>query len=159
MDVIDYPLAAGLKINFAKRIIVHSMGEYIISDKDALTRHASEHLAHEKLSVHALATPGGDIIRCRRDDQGAAHARGYNSSSLSIEALVPGTHDYTTFLKAIKKDWVSKEQYEAILFQCQEWMGIWPIEAIERHSDIDPERKKDPGAGFPWDRLKKDLGF
>ncbi len=158
MNVIEYPLAAGLKINFPKRIIVHSMGEYI-KGADGVTRHAKEHLAFEKFSAHVLACNFGVLIRCRRDDQGAAHARGYNSNSLGIEALVPGVHDYESFLEAIKKDWVSAEQYESILAQCQEWCGIWPIESIDRHSDIDPGRKKDPGAGFPWEQLKKDLGL
>lgn len=158
MKVIDYPLSAGLKINFPKRIIVHSMGEHIVG-ADGVTRHASEHLAYEKFSAHVLAAPNGDRYRCRRDDIGAAHAKGYNANSLGIEALVPGTHDYASFLKAIKGDWVSPEQYQSILAQCQEWIGIWPIERIDRHSDVDPERKKDPGTGFPWEQLKKDLGL
>jgi N-acetyl-anhydromuramyl-L-alanine amidase AmpD len=77
---------------------------------------------------------------------------------LGIEALVPGTHNYATFLKKIREQWVSENQYQCILSQCREWYGAWPIERIDRHSDVDPARKRDPGTGFPWTRLRADLG-
>jgi N-acetyl-anhydromuramyl-L-alanine amidase AmpD len=158
MNIISFPLQGGLRANSPKRIIIHSMAENVIGE-DGIIRHASRHLEHEGYSAHILACPNGDKYRCRHDKQGAAHAKGFNDNSLGLEALVPGTHDYASFLKAIKEQWVSKEQYQTILAQCREWYQLYPIERIDRHSDVDPQRKRDPGAGFPWEQLRKDLGL
>lgn len=157
-SVTEYHLSGGKKTNFPELIVVHCMGEHI-QGADGLIRRAHEHLAFEGFSAHVLVSPNGDLIRCRRDDQGAAHAKGFNENSLGIEFLVPGRHDYTSFLKAIKVPWVAEAQYQSGLAQIREWYETWPnIKSIVRHSDIDPTRKRDPGSGFPWERLLKDLG-
>jgi hypothetical protein len=159
LKIIEYPLTGGKKINFPELIVVHSMGEHVIGS-DKLIRHAPAHLAYEGFSATVLVCPNGDRIRCRRDDQGAAHAKGFNDNSLGIEFLVPGKHDYISFLKMIKEPWVSEDQYQSGLEQIREWYETWKgIKRIARHSDIDPSRKRDPGDGFPWERLRKDLGL
>src|SRR5210317_1860024 len=101
------PLEAGSKHNRPKMIVVHSMGEFLL---DPHPIHATDFLEKIGLSAHALVAPSGNIYICRDDDQGAYHAKGYNTDSLGIEFLVAGHHNYGSFLETIKTDWVTDEQ-------------------------------------------------
>lgn len=157
-------LPKGARTQTPTRIVIHAMGEYIRYEGEVL--HAVNFLAMVKygdkhgLSAHILGCPNGDIIRCRRDDQGAYHASGYNEDSLGYEFLVPGIHDYASFKKTIERPYLSPVQYKAgAHFIKDEWIIKRDIMLVDRHSDISPERKADPGAGFPWERFKKDLGL
>lgn len=148
------PLEAGNKNNRPKMIVVHSMGEFLL---DPHPIHATDFLEKIKLSAHALVAPSGDIYICRDDDQGAYHAKGYNTDSLGIEFLVAGHHDYGSFLETIKTDWVTDEQWDAGVQAVRYWMESYdiPIHKVVRHSDISPGRKVDPGVGFKWDKFKE----
>ncbi|MCP4433459.1 MAG: N-acetylmuramoyl-L-alanine amidase [Gammaproteobacteria bacterium] len=150
MEIISRKLVyGGSKTNKPDKIVVHSMGENIKNND--ITYNAFEWLKFLKLSAHALVTPNGDIIRCRDDEQRAWHAKGNNTNSLGVEFLVPGIHDYGTFLEMIKTDWVSKEQYQAGVELLKQWIEKYDIENVFRHRDLSPGRKVDPGDGFKWD--------
>jgi N-acetylmuramoyl-L-alanine amidase len=147
-------LHRGAKHQEPSRIIIHAMGEYIDGT------HASSFLRNVGLSAHILVCPDGKIIRCRQDNQGAYHARGHNANSLGIEFLVAGDHTYGTFSEAIKKPYLADGQYEAGMeFVRDEWFIKKGIRQMERHSDVSPERKVDPGEGFPWERFKREVGI
>jgi len=151
-DMLDH----GEEGNNPKLIVVHSMGENI-DDGKSITP-ARDFLDDYKLSAHVLCKPDGDLIRCRSDEQTAWHARGHNRNSLGIEILVPGIHNYSTFLKAIKKvRWATEEQMVSTAAQVREWMDLYdiPISKVVRHSDLSPDRKVDPGTGFNWVRFKQ----
>jgi len=139
-----------------KRIVVHAMAEYIKYGEDVL--HAYDFLKVVGLSAHSLITPSGVNIRCRKDGQIAYHAKGYNVDSLGIEFLVPGVHDYESFLDEMENDYLTPVQYKAGLIQIGEWLETHDIQHVDRHGDLDPARKSDPGAGFLWRRLLKDIG-
>ena len=150
------PSKYGSATNTPNRIVVHSMAEYI---KDDVQYYATEWLNKLGLSAHALVTPDGIVIRTREDSQGAWHAKGFNLNSLGIEFLVKGVHNYQSFTDTIKTDWVTPEQYSAGLEQIKEWIGLHSIQKIERHSDLSPGRKVDPGQGFPWEQLLSEIFF
>ena len=135
-------------------IVVHAMGEYIMNRDDQFV-HASTFLNDYKLSAHILVTPGGDLIRCRSDNKIGWHAKGHNTSSLGIEFLVPGEHNYVTFISAIKEPYLTKTQYAAGVDAIIEWRNLYKIQKVDRHSDLSPERKVDPGDGFPWNDFKQ----
>lgn len=149
MNIIQSPLEYGASKNRPRRVIVHSMGEFLL---DPHPIHATDFLAKLGLSAHALVAPSGDVYICRDDDQGAYHARGYNKDSLGIEFLVEGHHDYGTFIEKIKSPWVIEEQWKTGVECVRRWVQAYniPRDQVLRHSDVSPGRKVDPGAGFLW---------
>ena len=155
LKVERFPLEGGAKKQTPTTIVVHAMSEYLIVNGKNV--HAPEFLKSIGLSVHACVTPAGIIIRSRDDTQGAYHARKHNKNSLGIEFLVKGNHNYSSFSKAIKEDYVTPEQYEAGIALVKEWIELYKITDIVRHSDLDPERKIDPGVGFNWGKFISDV--
>ena len=145
MKVHEIPLEKGSSYNLPSKVIIHAMGEFIHYDDKIL--HAVDFLREIGLSAHALICPDGSIIKCRETTVGAYHAKGHNTSSLGVEFLVLGVHTYGSFIKAISEPYLTDAQFEAGIYLCQQWaVG----RDIVKHSDIDPDRKKDPGEGFPW---------
>ena len=144
-------LPHGSDTNNPSRIIVHAMGEWILYGDEPMF--AANFLDEIGLSAHALIGSQGEVIICRRDTEGAYHAKGHNTDTLGVEFLVPGKHDYASFVEAIKEPWVSDAQLEAGVSLIRRWKQRWDIKTVVRHSDVDPERKVDPGDGFPWERL------
>lgn len=133
------------------RIVVHSMAEYLFHDGEWM--HASDFLNAIGLSAHALVCPDGVVIRQRRDDQVAWHAKGFNQNSLGCEILVQGRWDYDSWRERIRTPFVKSNQWLAGCEFVRNWVNNWGILQIDRHSDIDPSRKPDPGEGFPWEQF------
>lgn len=134
------------------RIVIHAMSEFING------MHAVDFLKNIGLSVHAMVAPDGKIIRCRRDHQGAYHAKGANTNSLGVEFLVPGPHTYASFLEDIQHDYISVEQYDAGVWLLKNWLRKFDIIEISEHRYISPGRKYDPGPGFPRKQFEEDIG-
>ena len=157
MKTADMPLPAGRSKQEPGRIVVHAMAEYI--DTDDRDYDARSWLDKLGLSVHALIAPSGVVIRCRSDYQGGYHAKGYNTDSLGVEILVPGLHTYETFLDALQTPYYSTKQSSALVELVRGWLGRHAIEEGNRHSDLSPGRKVDPGAGFPWAQFCTGIGI
>ena len=173
-------LLRGAKKQYPSRVVVHAMGEYIWWQGHRLHKeggyiHAVDFLRdieyqvrngktkqmewRQGLSAHILVCPNGDIIRCREDEQGAYHASGFNNDSVGIEFLVAGEHNYGSFEKAIAKPYLTEEQYQSGLqFVRDEWFLKRGIMVMDRHSDLSPGRKVDPGEGFPWEQFLREVG-
>jgi len=151
-------LGDGADFQTPNLIVVHAMAEYIKFDKRVV--HAVDYLDEIGLSAHSFIAPNGTIFRCREDDQGAYHALGHNKNSLGIEFLVKGEHDYASFIDTIQnKDYLSDCQYKIGLDQILEWFEMHDINKLTRHSDLSPDRKIDPGKGFPWGKFVSDIRF
>lgn len=150
--------------------LVHSMAEWILADSTSIERYYSVvWLQKLKLSVHAFITPTGTIIRSVPDSRGALHAgvskfqdlSGLNKSFLGAEFLVPGMHNYSTFLEAIKTDCFTDNQYKSGGYLYAYWSTQFPRvnkDTIVAHSFVSGDDvrgrgkgKKDPGPGFKWD--------
>lgn len=132
-------------------IVIHAMGEYINGV------HASDFLSSIKLSAHYLIELDGVITKLVPTDRKAYHAKGHNTNTIGIEVLVEGDHNYETFIEAIKSDYVKPKQMEVLINLVNAIDGYWPIQRVVRHSDIDPERKEDPGTGFDWEYFKSKI--
>lgn len=136
------------------KIIIHSMAEYIRGVNDLS---AVDLLDELKLSAHYLITPSGVSIFMVDPDNIAWHAKGFNSDSIGIEFLVPGVYSYESFLERIKTPYIYGEQYTKGVQLCRELIKEYNITEVVRHSDIDPDRKSDPGDGFPWETFLNDV--
>jgi len=140
------------------RIVYHCMGEFI-RDKDGQVYYCVDWLKHEGISVHAFATPSGVIIRSRRDDQRAWHARGFNTGSLGIEFLVPGIHDIYSLREAIKEPYTTDIQMQAGIEQTREWLVKHrAIAHVDEHRELTPE-KPDMGDGFQKQIYLEGIGW
>lgn len=156
MDIIWDGMPEGSNEQYPKRIVIHAMGEYIQRAGDKPV-HAIEYLRWRGFSAHAFITSSGVVIRGRHDWQGAYHAKRFNTDSLGVEFLVPGIHTYGSFKKKIKENYLTGYQYQAGVEFVLEWVKKYEIDLIERHSDISPDRKVDPGKGFPWAQFMIDV--
>jgi len=156
METIQARLRKGNRYNDPKLIVVHAMGEFI---KDPEPIHAFNFLQSYGLSAHVLVASDGIVYICRDPDQGAYHARNFNTNSLGIEFLVQGEHDYASFINAIAKPgWTTSRQWNSGVEVVRGWMKDYGITEVVRHCDISPGRKVDPGTGFDWDYFLERIG-
>ena len=135
-----------------KYLIIHYTGMKKTSDAiDRLINYKSE------VSCHYFIKKNGDIIRMVPDSYVAWHAgksnwkkhNSLNKLSLGIELDNPGhDHGYQSFklkqIRSLKKLMMKLK----IKYQIKK-------ENVLGHSDIAPDRKKDPGEKFPWHLLAK----
>ena len=135
-----------------KFIIFHYTGMKKESDSiNRLTDMQSE------VSCHYLIKNNGEIIKLVPDLYIAWHAgksswkdfRSLNQNSIGIEITNPGhEHGYQKF---------SKKQIFSLLKLSKFLIKKYKVNSknILGHSDIAPQRKKDPGEKFPWEYLSK----
>ena len=145
--------------NFNKRnikkikfIILHYTG--MKKESDAINRLTK---IQSEVSSHYLIKNNGEIVTLVPDLYIAWHAgksswKNYNSlnkNSIGIEISNPG-HQY-----GYKK--FSKKQISSLLKLSKYLIRKYKIDSknILGHSDISPDRKKDPGEKFPWKHLAK----
>ncbi|WP_415277995.1 N-acetylmuramoyl-L-alanine amidase [Candidatus Pelagibacter sp. Uisw_094] len=110
-----------------------------------------------KVSCHYLIKNNGEFIKIVPDLYIAWHAgksswknyKSLNQNSIGIEITNPG-HEF-----GYKK--FSKKQISSLLKLSKFLIKEYKISSknILGHSDIAPQRKKDPGEKFPWEYLSK----
>ena len=154
-----------------KGVIVHSMSEYLKLDDGPMYAH--DFLKSIGLSVHGFVKPDGTYEKMVSSPGKAFHAgksewnglSGLNSHYLGFELLVPGTHDFGTFSKAIETEGTyTEEQMKTSVEVVKYWIDEYniPIDNIVRHSDCSGDDvrgkgkgKTDPGSAFDWERFKQ----
>lgn len=110
-------------------------------------------IASGRVSVHFFLRRNGELIQFVPTQRRAWHAgesswRGRtrcNDYSIGIE--LEGT-DYTAF---------SDPQYRELASLSRALCAALPLRDVAAHSDIAPQRKTDPGAGFDWARFLGDI--
>ena len=143
------PKRSKKKIKF---IILHYTG--MRKESSVLQRLCDE---NSKVSAHYLIKKNGDLINLVPDLYEAWHAgkstwkktKSLNKYSIGIEIHNPGHNNkyekfsfkQITILKKLIKQLIKRYNIN--------------LENILGHSDIAPERKKDPGEKFPWKKLAK----
>ncbi len=140
------------KLNQIKFIIFHYTG--MKKEMDAMKKLTNY---KSKVSCHYFIKKNGDIIKLIPDLYIAWHAgvsswKNYkflNKNSIGIEISNPGHNfHYKKF---------GKKQITSIINLSKFLKKKYKIksEYFLGHSDISPDRKKDPGENFPWEYLSK----
>ena len=144
------------QIKKIKFIIFHYTG--MKNESDALRRLTD---IQSEVSCHYFIKNNGEIINMVPDLYIAWHAgksswknyKSLNQNSIGIEITNPGhEHGYKKF---------KQKQISSLLKLTKSLIKKYNIlpENILGHSDIAPQRKKDPGEKFPWEYLsKKNIG-
>ncbi len=153
---INFDLASR-NTKFIKFIIIHYTGMKI--ESDAIKKLSNP---KSKLSTHYFIKNDGKILSMVPDNYTAWHAgkshwKNFNSLnrySIGIEISNPGhNHGYKEF---------SYRQISSLVKLLKKLSKTYGIKKtnILGHSDIAPNRKKDPGEKFPWRILaKKNLSY
>jgi N-acetylmuramoyl-L-alanine amidase len=143
--------------NQIKFIIFHYTG--MKSEKAAIKKLTD---FKSEVSCNYFIKKNGEIINMVPDLYIAWHAgkslwkkyQSLNKNSIGIEITNPGhRHGYNRF---------SNSQIRSLIKLSRSLIRKYKINSnnILGHSDIAPERKKDPGEKFPWEYLaKKNIGF
>jgi N-acetylmuramoyl-L-alanine amidase len=145
------------KTNKIKFLIFHYTG--MKTEKAAINRLTD---IESRVSAHYLIKQNGEIITLVPDLYTAWHAgksawKNYsslNKDSIGIEIVNPG-HDinYKKFSKIQLRTLIRLSKFLIKKYRIN-------LKNILGHSDIAPERKKDPGEKFPWKLLsKKKIGY
>lgn len=108
-----------------------------------------------QVSAHFFIRRNGELWQLVSCDDRAWHAgascyRGRdncNDDSIGIE------------LEGLDGDLFEAAQYETLGSVCAALMQHYPVAHLAGHEHIAPGRKADPGAGFDWLRLQKNLGL
>ena len=133
-----------------KFIIFHYTG--MKKENDAIKRLTSE---KSKVSSHYLIKYNGEILTLVPDTYVAWHAgisswknfKSINKNSIGIEISNSGHENkYTNF---------NAKQKKSILKLTKFLIQKYNIKSKLGHSDISPDRKKDPGEKFPWEYFSK----
>lgn len=140
-------------------LVVHAMAEWVMDDYGDY-HYCTDWLNFLKLSVHAYCLPDGRIVETVAPDRVAYHASKYNNRSIGMEFIVPGGHNYNSFLKQmanVQNPPYSTEQYQAggQWFRIQAHRLGLSFEHIKSHKQLDPDRKQDPGNAFDWTAFRK----
>ena len=153
--LLNYSPNFNLKKRISKQIkfiIFHYTG--MKNQSDAINRLTD---IQSEVSCHYLIKDNGDIVKMVPDLYIAWHAgksswkndKSLNQNSIGIEITNPG-HQF-----GYKK--FSKKQISSLLKLSKFLIKKYKIKSknILGHSDIAPQRKKDPGEKFPWEYLAK----
>ena len=157
---INYSINFNLKKRKSKEIkfiIFHYTG--MKKENDAINKLTSN---KSKVSSHYLIKNNGEILTMVPDLYVAWHSgisswkhyKLLNKNSIGIEISNPG-HEY-------KYKNFNEKQIKSIVKLTKFLMKKYKIKPkfVLGHSDISPDRKKDPGEKFPWkDLSKKQIGF
>lgn len=113
------------------------------------------HLRGVRVSAHFLIRRDGELVQFVSCDERAWHAgvsawRGRdacNDFSIGIE------------LEGVEGATFEARQYEALTPLLAAIAARYPIAAVAGHEHVAPGRKRDPGAGFDWERLAASTGW
>lgn len=146
-------------------IVIHSIslppGEYGGPEVEQLFTNSLDWKAHPyfeqirgvEVSAHFFIRRNGELVQfvdveARAWHAGASHWHGRdnrNDDSIGIE------------LEGLEGDTFEAAQYRTLVRLCTDLARRYPVRHVAGHEHIAPQRKQDPGPGFDWTRLRREL--
>ena len=153
MRIVDMPhswVTDSLPVTNPNTIVVHAVAEFI--DFRHRDQTGWEFIDSLGWGAHYYITPSGTIINSIPEQRMGAHAKGHNEDTIGIEFVVPGLHTIETLTRAMDNPgWMSYAQTEHGILLCNELISRHKnIKYMTSHAHLSPERKTDPGKGFPY---------
>ena len=137
------------------RIVLHASAEWVYDPEQSKFYHILEYHRYTQENAHAYIFPDGLYVKTHKHTDMAWHAADFNHNSLGIEFILGGFHSYVDFIEKIKMPWATEKQIETGLSVIKRWVERYDITEINTHHELSPDRKYDPGEGFPSDKFKK----
>jgi len=148
-------------------IVVHSIslppGQYGGDHVQALFTNRLDWDAHPyfqqirglEVSAHFYVRRDGELWQFVSADDRAWHA------GASCFGGRDNCNDYSVGieLEGLEGGRFEDAQYETLAALCAALAERYPIAHVAGHEHIAPQRKQDPGPGFDWDRLRRELGW
>lgn len=116
-----------------------------------------------KASAHYLVSKSGEVYQLVKDEDTAWHAGIVNKANWSLyDGSNPNYYTMGIEHEALAGEGLTEKQYQASLWLHRQLLKKWGIKPdrdhIIGHYRIDGiNRKNDPGAAFPWEKLFQDL--
>jgi N-acetyl-anhydromuramyl-L-alanine amidase AmpD len=136
-------------------IVLHASAEWVWDFDEDKYYHILSYHKHKGWSAHYYVFQNNLLVKCKKDIDMAYHAAGHNKNSIGIEFIMPGFHTYEMFIDAIDGQWLLREQLDIGLDVVKKLIYKYRIKEITTHHELDPDRKYDPGHGFPTDQFKR----
>jgi len=110
-------------------------------------------LAGLRVSAHFFVRRSGELVQFVPVHRRAWHA------GLSAWRALPRANDYSigVELEGTERAGFADAQYVTLAALVRVLRHAFPLRDVAAHSDIAPARKTDPGEGFAWDRLLREL--
>lgn len=114
-----------------------------------------ERLRGLRVSSHFLIRRDGELLQFVGCDDAAWHA------GESAWCGRSGCNDYSVGVELEGLEGLGFEtpQYERLVVLMRVLAGRYPIRGVAGHEDVAPGRKRDPGPGFDWQRVRSALGW
>ena len=153
-DEIYIELPAGIKDGNKNpdTIVLHASSEFVYDDKQYY--HILDFHKKEGLSAHVYVFPSGLWVKTKSFNDIAYHARNHNHNTIGIEFIMMGFNTYGRFLDKMNGKWYTDTQIDTGIAGIKKIISKYKISKITTHHELDPDRKYDPGAGFPTNLFK-----
>ena len=114
-----------------------------------------EQLRGLEVSAHFYIRRDGELWQFVSCDDRAWHAgRSHHLGRANCNDFSVGIE-----LEGLEGDAFEPAQYETLAGLCDATARQYPIAHVAGHEHIAPERKRDPGAGFDWETLRRRLAW
>jgi N-acetyl-anhydromuramyl-L-alanine amidase AmpD len=147
-------------------IVIHAVGQYLDWGRFEVNRYGVgyigeripcwEYWKRSGLSYHEVSFPDdGRVYLCRRLNQGAYHAKGFNESAVGLAAAIRGAFNSRILREKMHEpDWATPAQIAALGYRAAIVESFHGRRMkVVGHGQIDPDRRQDPGRGFDWERF------
>ena len=161
----DVPVQGKPRQGPVRQIVIHATGgpdcepsrRFRSGTLDGIVGHFQRN--RKRISIHYIIGRTGEIVRMVPESRVAFHVRGHNADSIGIELVNDGDG----------RDPFSEPQIQALIRLLQDLLARHRLDAtaLKSHAELDDselvcggrrlKRKVDPGAAFPWERVRTAL--